>query len=93
MDDFGNVIKRNDNNFVIFVDLNKRYSGYNVVPRAEDPYNAYDIEEVRRYCLEKPNKVFDDYNPEPDPSKPTQLDRVEAQAVYTAMMTDTLIEE
>lgn len=26
------------------------------------------------------------------PSAPTQLDRVEAQAVYTAMMTDTLLE-
>ena len=25
--------------------------------------------------------------------QPTQLDRVEAQAVYTAMMTDTLLEE
>lgn len=30
--------------------------------------------------------------PEPEP-EPTQLDRVEAQAVYTAMMTDTLLEE
>lgn len=30
--------------------------------------------------------------PEPDPA-PTQLDRVEAQATYTAMMTDTLLEE
>lgn len=29
--------------------------------------------------------------PEPTPS-PTQLDRVEAQATYTAMMTDTLLE-
>lgn len=29
--------------------------------------------------------------PEPEP-EPTQLDRVEAQAVYTAMMTDTLLE-
>lgn len=28
----------------------------------------------------------------PDPA-PTQLDRVEAQATYTAMMTDTLLEE
>lgn len=26
-------------------------------------------------------------------NKPTQLDRIEAQALYTAMMTDTLIEE
>ena len=29
--------------------------------------------------------------PEPEP-EPTQLDRVEAQATYTAMMTDTLME-
>ena len=30
---------------------------------------------------------------EPDPTQePTQLDRVEAQATYTAMMTDTLLE-
>ena len=30
--------------------------------------------------------------PEPEP-EPTQLDRVEAQATYTAMMTDTLLTE
>lgn len=29
---------------------------------------------------------------EPEP-EPTQLDRVEAQVTYTAMMTDTLLEE
>lgn len=32
-----------------------------------------------------------DPEPEPEPD-PTQLDRVEAQATYTAMMTDTLLE-
>ena len=34
--------------------------------------------------------------PEPEPvpmPEPTQLDRVEAQAIYTAMMTDTLLPE
>lgn len=33
--------------------------------------------------------------PEPEPvePEPTQLDRVEAQATYTAMMTDTLLED
>ena len=32
--------------------------------------------------------------PEPQPTpEPTQLDRVEAQATYTAMMTDTLLPE
>ena len=30
--------------------------------------------------------------PEPKPEAPSQLDRVEAQATYTAMMTDTLLE-
>lgn len=29
--------------------------------------------------------------PEPEPETPNQLDRVEAQATYTAMMTDTLL--
>ena len=29
---------------------------------------------------------------EPEPETPSQLDRVEAQVVYTAMMTDTLLE-
>lgn len=29
----------------------------------------------------------------PPEVKPTQLDRIEAQALYTALMTDTLIEE
>lgn len=30
--------------------------------------------------------------PEPELEVPSQLDRVEAQATYTAMMTDTLLE-
>lgn len=35
--------------------------------------------------------IEDDGQPEPE-LEPTQLDRVEAQATYTAMMTDTLLE-
>lgn len=31
--------------------------------------------------------------PEPEPATPTQLDRVEAQTMYTALMTDTLLED
>ena len=30
--------------------------------------------------------------PDPVPEEPSQLDRVEAQVTYTAMMTDTLLE-
>lgn len=33
------------------------------------------------------------YRMEEERNKPTQLDRIEAQALYTALMTDTLIEE
>ena len=35
-------------------------------------------------------EIIDDGEPEPGPS---QLDRIEAQTTYTAMMTDTLLEE
>ena len=35
--------------------------------------------------------IEDDGQPDPT-SEPTQLDRVEAQITYTAMMTDTLLE-
>ena len=35
--------------------------------------------------------IIPEPEPEPEP-EPTQLDRVEAQATYTAMMTDTLLE-
>ena len=34
-------------------------------------------------------EIIDDGKPEP---APTQLDRIEAQTTYTAMMTDTLME-
>lgn len=56
--DFGYVIKFNDNQFNVFVDLNNYYSGYGVVPKTEDPDNLYDIDEVRAYCLANPSKVL-----------------------------------
>ena len=45
------------------------------------------------YRLQAGTFVYDPLpEPEPEPEEPSQLDRVEAQAVYTAMMTDTLLE-
>lgn len=58
---FGNVIRRNNDDFVVMCDIAVKGSGYNVVPRSVDAYNLYDIEEVRRYCLDNPDKVFTDY--------------------------------
>ena len=55
---FGKVIIRNDNDFVINViepDLN---SGYNVVPKAIDPFNKYNIEDVRQYVIDYSDMVI-----------------------------------
>lgn len=49
------------------------------------------IAEVLKVAYNGEYTIEDDGQPEPEP-EPTQLDRVEAQATYTAMMTDTLLE-
>lgn len=61
MNDFGYVLKRNDNDYVVNVDLNAYNSGYNVVPKSVDPYNAYDIEDVEAYCEQNPSKVLTEH--------------------------------
>ena len=47
---YGYFIKRNNQDFVINVELNSYGSGYNVVSKEVDPWNAYDIEEVKAYA-------------------------------------------
>lgn len=56
--DYGYVIKRNDVNYVVNVDLNDINSGYNVVPKSVDPYNAYEIDDVKTYCENNSDKVL-----------------------------------
>ena len=69
----------------------------------EEPKIIQDIVGITRSWSEKDEEIAkrEAYNGEytieddgePDATQePTQLDRVEAQAVYTAMMTDTLLE-
>ena len=48
------------------------------------------IAEALKYSYNGEYTIEDDGEPEP---APTQLDRIEAQVTYTAMMTDTLIME
>ena len=62
----------------IFSDVTLGWSKANEKLAKREAYNG-------EYTIE------DDGQPEPEP-EPTQLDRVEAQATYTAMMTDTLLE-
>lgn len=59
--DFGYVIKRDEDDFLINVDLKDYHSGYNVVPREVDPYNKYDIEEVRAYCEANPKMILTEH--------------------------------
>lgn len=54
MEDFGYVLKRNDNDYVIQIDPNTYEGGYNVVPKTVDPYNAYDIEVIAQYWNDNP---------------------------------------
>ena len=47
--------------------------------------------DITQYRYEEGVFVYDPL-PQQDQQIPTQLDRIEAQLVYTAMMTDTLLE-
>lgn len=64
-----------------------------MLPLESFPFGDAEVEEidgVMTVTKWTPGKLPD---PEPTPPpEPTQLDRVEAQALYTAMLTDTLLE-
>ena len=50
----GYFLKRNNEDFVINIELTQYGSGYNVVPKTLDPCNAYDIAEVQAYAKAHP---------------------------------------
>ena len=52
-------------------------------------WNEANEEIAKREAYNSEYTIEDDGEPEP---APTQLDRIEAQTTYTAMMTDTLLE-
>lgn len=56
-----------------------------------DGYKWVDSIEVNQAAVDKWNEEHP-VTPEPDP-EPTQMEKIEAQVTYTAMMTDTLITE
>lgn len=56
MEDYGYILKRNDNDYVIGLDPQTYEGGYNVVPKEVDPYNAYDIDVIAQYWNDNPDK-------------------------------------
>ena len=54
------------------------------------PWNEANEEIAKREAYNGEYTIEDDGQPEPI-AEPTQLDHIEAQVAYTAMMTDTLL--
>ena len=50
----GYFLKRNNEDFVINIELTQYGSGYNVVPKTLDPWNTYDIADVQAYAEAHP---------------------------------------
>lgn len=71
--------------------------GWAVVPANLDtpnfPFGEVEVEEVSGKMIVTKWTAGEMPEPEPEPEpQPTQLDIIEAQTTYTAMMTDTLLE-
>lgn len=58
MKDITFVVRRNENDYVVYSDEFDR--GYNVVPKDIDPDNAFDIEEVSTWCSNHISLVVDE---------------------------------
>ena len=70
-------------------DIKQVFDNYEI-QCSDDVFEA-NLAIAQKYAYNGEVTVEDDGQPEPS-AEPTQLDRVEAQATYTAMMTDTLLE-
>jgi hypothetical protein len=55
------------------------------------PYSEETLDVAKREAYNGEYEIYDDGQLDPS-LQPTQLDRIEAQITYTAMMTDTLLE-
>lgn len=65
--------------------------GADITIRKEMPWSEVNEETAKAEAYKGDYTVYDDGQPEPVQT-PSQLDVIEAQVTYTAMMTDTLLE-
>ena len=72
--------------------------GWAIIREGEDlpnfPFGSFEVEHIDGVPYMKEDSWIPGTMPEPEPvePEPTQLDRIEAQVTYTAMMTDTMLE-
>ena len=76
---------------VIKYDLCAIVDGVEILTPVKMGWNETNEETAKREACNGEYTIEDDGNPDPDEA-PTQLDVIEAQVTYTAMMTDTLLE-
>lgn len=88
VDDHGKHNTITGNNLMI-------YTGYALIPNGmalPTSFPYVDIEVQNKVVTKMTPLPVPEPTPEPTPA-PTQLDRIEAQSTYTAMMTGTLLED
>ncbi len=66
-------------------------NGVDITLPKELPWSEVDEETTKAEAYKGEYTIYDDGQPEPVQA-PSQLDVIEAQVTYTAMMTDTLLE-
>lgn len=73
------------------IEVNGQTEEQVIILTTKIPWSEANEEIAKKEAYKGEYTIEDDGQPEPT-SEPTQLDRVEAQVTYTAMMTDTLLE-
>ena len=77
--DYGLVIKRSDDFYIVDVDPGIYNSGYGVVSKAEDPYGKYDLADVKAWAAANPDKVLTEHPLEAEMQLRSQLAAEEAE--------------
>lgn len=73
---YGYVMKRNNNDYIVDIDLENINSGYNVVPKDIDPYNLYEIDDVKMYSTVNPDKILTKHPLEDEEEKKGMIEQL-----------------
>ena len=77
--DYGLVIKKSDDFYIVDVNPNVYNSGYGVVSKEEDPYGKYDLADVQAWALAHPDNLLTEHPLESEMALRRQLESEEAE--------------